>query len=55
MNILKLINVIIWVALTIGAGEILVSFTNEMRGAAVKAHLRGLISHRQFTKQLAGQ
>lgn len=55
MPIFKLIYLILWLALAIGAGEIIVNFTHEMRGAAIHAHQRGPISHKLFTEQLTGQ
>lgn len=55
MYAIKFIYAILWLALTIGAGEVLVNFTQEMRGAAIQAHQRGPISHKLFTEQLTGQ
>ena len=55
MGAAKFIYIILWVALAIGVGEVFVDFTKEMRGAAIKAHIKGPISHKLFTEQLTGQ
>ena len=55
MGISKIIYLIIGLALAIGVGEVLVDFTQEMRGAAIAAHKKGPISHKLFTEQLTGQ
>lgn len=55
MTFIKVIHFILWLALAIGVGEISISFINEMRGAAIKAHIRGPISHKLFTEQLTHQ
>ena len=54
MGIFKFIYIILWMAFAIGAGEVLVDFTKEMRGAAITAHKKGPISHKLFTEQLTG-
>ena len=55
MSAFKFIYFILWLALAIGVGEVLVDLTHEMRGAAIAAHKKGPISHKLFTKQLTGQ
>ncbi len=55
MTAFKLVHFILWLALSIGVGEVLVDLTHEMRGAAIKAHKRGPICHSLFTKQLTGR
>ncbi|MES2801725.1 MAG: hypothetical protein V4654_04490 [Bdellovibrionota bacterium] len=55
MSAFKFIHFLLWLALAIGVGEVLVTFTNEMRGAAIRAHQRGPISHKLFTEQLTHQ
>lgn len=55
MSVIKLIHVVVWLALAIGVGSVLVDFTKELRGAAIEAHRRGPISHKLFTEQLTGQ
>jgi hypothetical protein len=54
MSSFKLIYFILWIALAIGVGEVLVNFTQEMREAAIEAHQKGPISHKLFTEQLTG-
>jgi hypothetical protein len=55
MSAFKLVYVVLWLAFAIGIGEVLIDLTNEMRGAAIKAHRKGPISHKLFTEQLTGQ
>ncbi len=45
-TITKFIYAIIWFAFAIGIGKALWDFTQEMRGAAVKAYKKGPISHK---------
>ncbi len=52
MFIARLFYFVLWLAFIAGAGEVLVDLTNELRGAAIKAHGKGPISHSLFTKQL---
>jgi hypothetical protein len=55
MSVARFIYAIIWLAFAIGIGEVLWDFTQEIRGAAVKAYQKGPISHKLFTEQLTGQ
>jgi hypothetical protein len=52
MFIALLFYFVLWLAITLGAGEVLVDLTREMRGVATTAHQRGPISHSLFTRQL---
>lgn len=52
---MKLIYLILWLAFSIGVGEVLIELTHEMRSAAIEVHRRGPISHKLFTEQLTGQ
>ncbi len=55
MSAFKLIYVLLWVALSIGVGEVLVNITSEIRGAAISVYQHGPISHKLFTEQLTDQ
>lgn len=55
MSAIKFIHFILWLAFAIGVGEALVGLTHELRGAAIKAHRKGPISHKLFTEQLTGK
>jgi hypothetical protein len=55
MSAFKFIYILLWIALSIGVGEVLVDLTNEIRSTAISAYQRGPISHKLFTEQLTGQ
>lgn len=55
MRVVRFIYAILGLAFAIGISEVLIDFTQEMRGVTVKAYQRGPISHKLFTEQLTDQ
>jgi hypothetical protein len=55
MGITKILSALIWLGIAISIDEAFADLTNEMRGAAIRAHRHGPISYKLFTKKLTGQ